>query len=80
MMDALGFKSAICVSSAYHMRRIKVISDKVFAGNGYRISFASVKAGGKEQNIWFLDREQVIWVMSEYIKLAWFWLYGSYAA
>jgi hypothetical protein len=80
MMDALGLKSALCVSSAYHMRRVKVMADTVFKGNGYRICCAPVMAGGKEHKIWFLDREQVAWVTSEYFKLVWFWLYGSYAA
>jgi hypothetical protein len=79
MMDALGLKSAICVSSAYHLRRIKVMADAVFAGNGYRISFAPAKEVGREQKIWFLDRGQAAWVMSEYLKLLWFLLYGSAA-
>ena len=39
MMDKAGFKSAIFVSSPYHMRRISIIANKVFGKNGYQLIF-----------------------------------------
>ena len=38
IMDKLGYRSTIIVSSPYHMRRLQLIAGKVF-GDDYQIGF-----------------------------------------
>ncbi len=76
MMVKLGLKSAVVVSSPYHMRRLQLISGKVFADGGYDIglkstflesysSLACLQSGGCRK-----------YVAGEYLKLAWFLVYS----
>ncbi len=76
MMEKLGMKSAVVVSSPRHLRRVQIIAGQVFAGGGYEIGLqsASLKISSP------LDclqsgpcREHVA---SEYLKIAWFLVYS----
>ena len=76
MMDDLGLKSAMLVSSAYHMRRISMIAGRVFDARKYSISCnparwqTSFTAGD------WLNKERRKIMVSEYVKIAWFLAYG----
>jgi len=74
IMDAYGFKSAIFVSSPYHMRRIKIITEKVY-GSGYDIKM--VPSGFMKKNITSLSALYDIQkTCSEIIKTIWFFCYA----
>lgn len=76
MLDDLGLRSAMLVSSAYHMRRISMIAGRVFDTEEYSISCnparwqASFNAGD------WLNKERRKIIVSEYVKIAWFLVYG----
>ncbi|TWJ16720.1 YdcF family protein [Geobacter argillaceus] len=78
MLDDLGLRSALLVSSAYHMRRIGLIAGKVFDWRKYSISCnparwqASFTAGD------WLNRDRRKIIASEYVKIAWFLAYGVF--
>lgn len=78
IMEHLGFRSVNFVSSPYHMRRIKVIADHVFAGTGIRYACISAPGGGSAQNEEFHDMETWWWVTREYAKLVWFIIYSQF--
>jgi len=74
MMDRAGFKSAIFVSSPYHMRRIRMIAGKVF-GADYRLTFVPSRFEQQRDVLWFLNKRDLKLVSSEYSKIVWFTLY-----
>jgi len=78
MMDSANFTSAIFVSSPYHLRRIKIIADKVFTGKAYQLSFIPSYHVEKDEPLWWVSRNAVAMVVSEYLKIAWFLLYGPF--
>jgi hypothetical protein len=75
MMDKAGFKSAIFVSSPYHMRRISIIANKVFGKNGYRLIYVPSRYEQNTGALWFLNKRDLKFVSSEYSKIIWFMLY-----
>lgn len=76
MMDDLGVRSAMLVSSGYHMRRIRLISGRVFDAkkNAVRCNPARWQKPF-EAGDW-LDNERRKIIVSEYVKIGWFLLYG----
>ncbi len=75
IMDQKGLKSAIFVSSPYHMRRIKLIAGRVFSGTGYRMLFVPTRYEKRMDAIWFFHQSSVRKVAGEYGKIVWFFLY-----
>ncbi len=75
MMDRAGFKSAIFVSSPYHMRRVSIIANTVFKGNGYRLTFVPSRYEQLNGPLWFLKKWDFDFVTKEYSKIIWFMLY-----
>jgi hypothetical protein len=76
MMDKAGFKSAIFVSSPYHMRRISIIANKVFGNKVGRLIFVSSRYEQHSGILWFLNKRDLKLVSTEYSKIIWFMLYG----
>lgn len=80
IMENMGFTSAIFVSSPYHMRRIKLIASRVFAGTAntptFRLYFVPTRYETTHVNTWFLHRRDLKFVSSEYAKMAWFLTYN----
>jgi hypothetical protein len=76
MMDKAGFKSAIFVSSPYHMRRISFIANKVFGKKEYRLIFVPSRYEQYNGPLWFLKKRDLKFVTGEYSKIIWFTLYG----
>ncbi len=75
MMDRAGFKSAIFVSSPYHMRRISIIANAVFKETGYRLTFVPSRYEQLNGALWFLKKRDFDFVTKEYSKIIWFLLY-----
>ena len=76
MMDKAGFKSAIFVSSPYHMRRISIIANKVFGKKDYQLIFVPSRYEQYSGALWFLNKRDLKFVSTEYSKIIWFMLYG----
>ncbi|WP_169737441.1 YdcF family protein [Desulfobulbus elongatus] len=76
-MDRLQLHSAILVSSPYHMRRIRLIADRVFDKERYRIVCVAAatdqegQPGGSDRSDWW-------WLIQEYPKILWFLLYEPF--
>ena len=80
IMDHFGLKKANFVSSPFHLRRIKVMTDHVFhlKNSGpiaYQIKFvpALLESSWPKVPPWELKYMETM--ASEYIKMAWFYLY-----
>lgn len=72
-MDACGFRKAIFVSSPYHMRRIKIMTGRVF-DSSYDIKFVPSRFE-KRFKVSFPSRKDLEHVFTEYIKMIWFLCY-----
>ncbi len=75
LMDKQGLTSAIFVSSPHHMRRIRLITNRVFPGATYRIAFVPTRFEKRNEEWWFLNDSEIRKVTSEYGKIVWFFLY-----
>jgi len=80
IMDHFGFKKANFVSSPYHMRRIKVMTDHIFHLKNtdqidYQIKFvpSPLKPSWAKVSQWDLKHIEIL--ASEYTKTVWFYLY-----
>ena len=75
VMSIYGLKSAILVSSPYHMRRIKLIAMKVFDTNKGDFYFVPTHYEKAPANCWELSLADWKKVRNEYGKILWFFLY-----
>jgi hypothetical protein len=78
IMEHYKLKSAIFISSPYHMRRIKIIVSKVFAPKGDRFYFVPTRYEKTPAN--FLEIPLANWgkILREYVKILWFYLYSNW--
>lgn len=81
IMESLGFTSAIFVSSPYHMRRIKIIAERVFprGTSGARLCFVPTRYQTPHVRLWFLHSSDLKFVVTEYVKIAWFLVYAQFS-
>jgi len=77
MMEQLGLRSAILVSSLYHMRRIKLISERVFAEKA-TVRYVPTRYETPREDSWLFDSYERKQVFTEYVKIAWFVLYSPF--
>lgn len=75
VMSIYGLKSAIFVSSPYHMRRIQIIVMKVFDTNIGKFYFLPTNYEKAPANFWELSLSDWRKVRKEYGKILWFFLY-----
>lgn len=73
VMDAYGFKSAIFVSSPYHMKRIKIMANRVF-GSAYDITLVPSRFE-KKFEIPMLSLKSLQHIFMEFPKVIWFLCY-----
>ena len=76
MLDDLGLRSAMLVSSAFHMRRISLIAGRVFDTEKYAVSCNPARWQAAFTPGDWLIRERRKMIVSEYVKIAWFLVYG----
>ena len=74
IMDKLGYRSAIIVSSPYHMRRLQLIAGKVF-GDDYQIGFTATPFEKFDTLGCFRSWKAFENVRNEYLKIGWFLVY-----
>lgn len=75
IMSYYGLKSAIFISSPYHMRRIKFIVTNVFAREKENFYFVPTRYEKAPANFWELSSAEWKKVGREYGKIIWFYLY-----
>lgn len=78
MMDDLGLRSAMLVSSAYHMRRIGLIAGQVFDKRKYAVSCNPARWQAPFTAWDWLNRERRKIMVSEFGKIGWFLVYGVF--
>jgi uncharacterized SAM-binding protein YcdF (DUF218 family) len=77
MMVKLGLKSAVVISSPYHLRRLQLIAGQVFAdGDGYKIGLKSTSLKSYHPLACWQSERCRKYVASEYLKIAWFLVYS----
>jgi len=69
-----GFKSAIVVSSPYHMRRVRMIFEKVYKRSGISLYYSPVEESWFQVEKWWTREGELVAVVNEYIKLVFYWL------
>lgn len=78
IMEALNLKSAIIVSSAYHMRRAQMAFNRYRSSSRIEFYYHPVKPGPDEGRMWWLDAKNVAKIIQEYKKvIAAFFIYNS---
>ncbi|MGZ6208316.1 MAG: YdcF family protein [Syntrophales bacterium] len=75
MMEQYGLKSAIFVSSPEHMRRIKIIAEKIFYKEPVQIVFVPIRVEPAHQDLTLADYRRM---GKEYVKIIWFLMYSSF--
>jgi len=81
MMSEHGLKSALFVSSPWHMRRIKMISESVFNGNAqYNINFVPTSFEKIPTDLLGLCKYVYKWIIQEYLKIGLFLAYSRLGA
>ncbi|MEK3791678.1 YdcF family protein [Paenibacillus sp. FSL R7-0204] len=68
IMKQKGFKSAIVVSSDFHMRRVKIIFDHVYRKSGIALTYIGADSGYNAKT-WWSDRYSREMTFNEYIKM-----------
>lgn len=68
IMQQHGLKSAIVISSDYHMRRVKFIFDHVYKDSGIELTYIGSDSG-YNANAWWSDRNSRETTFNEYIKM-----------
>ncbi len=79
IMSDYGLKSAIFVSSPYHMRRIKLIAAKIFDLNKGDFYFVPTRYEKVPVNGWELSSTDWRKVRREYGKILWFFIYFTWS-
>lgn len=75
MMDRYGFRSALFVSSPYHMRRIRMIAGDVFDPAQYAVSFIPARFEKWPESLFDTTTTQFILMTQESLKILWFQAY-----
>jgi DUF218 domain len=79
MINALKLKSAIMVSSPYHMKRIKMICEKTFGEQARYISYVPTSYEPGMTDMGHIDRADIRPLMLEFAKIVWFNLYSFFS-
>lgn len=78
-METLGLRSAIMVSSPYHLRRIRMITAKTFGENARFISCVPASCGRNPVALSGMDRSDWVLLAQEYVKICWFRMYALFS-
>jgi hypothetical protein len=79
MMDESGLKSAILVSSPYHMRRIKLIAGIIMNSSRYDLCYVPTRYESAGNGWWWISKFDLKWITSEYAKMIWFLSYYPFS-
>lgn len=78
MMDEKGLRSAIFVSSPLHMRRIRLMSERLFKNDDEKVIFVATRFEAVHNNISDLAIDDWKVVAGEYVKISWYMLYSLF--
>lgn len=65
--------TAIIISSAYHLRRVRNVFDHLFKENGIYLNYQAAKNSKFNELEWWKSEEGMIAINNEYIKLFYYW-------
>ena len=68
IMKEHNLKSAIIVSSDYHMRRVKINFKSVFSNSGIRLNYSAAQTY-YSSNYWFANKRNINTTIDEYTKI-----------
>ena len=74
-MLAKNLKSAIVVSSPYHMRRVRMIFERIYKETGILLHYQPVKDSWFRIERWWSREDELIIVFNEYVKLFYYWFH-----
>ena len=76
----MGLQSALMVSSPYHMKRIKIITESVFGEQSQHMKYVPTRYERMSEGL--PDTVIADWdfIASEFIKICWFYLYAPFAS
>jgi uncharacterized SAM-binding protein YcdF (DUF218 family) len=69
IMERQGFRSAVVVSSSWHMRRASWLFGSVYQGSGIRLTFTPAPDPYYRPSRWYLSATDAVLTVSEYVKL-----------
>src|SRR5271157_178720 len=75
MMEQYGLKSAIFVSSPEHMRRIKIIAERIYHEEPVRMVFVPIRVEPGHEDRTLSDYRRM---GKEYVKIIWFLMYSPF--
>ncbi|MBF0233969.1 MAG: YdcF family protein [Desulfamplus sp.] len=75
-MDKIKACSAVFISSSYHMRRIKLISEIVYKNSNKQLFFIPSVEASPHLPLW-LNKNDIQFIFTEYGKICWFLLYNT---
>lgn len=78
MMNAMKCRSAIMVSAPFHMKRIRMISQKVFGEQSRFISYVPTRYLSRPAGVRNMDMADWMHVIEESVKICWFRIYSSF--
>jgi uncharacterized SAM-binding protein YcdF (DUF218 family) len=78
MMNSLGLKSAIMVSSPYHMERIRMIARRIFGEQARLFTYVPTRYDREPADLRSMRRADWMFIASEIIKICWFRVYSPF--
>ena len=69
LMQREGFHSAIVVSSPYHMRRVRMIFNKIYKNSEIVLQYNPVRNSWFNVQKWWMRERELITINNEYVKL-----------
>jgi uncharacterized SAM-binding protein YcdF (DUF218 family) len=69
ILEKYHFRSAIIVSSNYHMRRVKFNFDRVYRNTSIRLTYCATSSSLYNPNRWWATKKGLLITMNEYVKL-----------
>ena len=69
IMEQRGFKSVIIVSSEFHMRRVKLVFERVFKDTDIKLIYCAAKDPAFDPDHWWSSNKSIMNTFNEYVKL-----------
>lgn len=77
MADARGWRDLLLVTDDWHTRRTELLFAQAFRGTDVRLYVSPAPSERFDPAAWWTDEDAILSVVSEYIKLASYWLLGG---
>lgn len=77
LMEHIGATRVLFVSSPYHMRRIKIMSERFFDPQLFEMAYVPADQDVRHTP-WFFSWKDIQWVFSEWAKILWFRIYAPF--